>query len=96
MYKTLFFSIFDDVPEAFETWAKNRRIAIYSTGSVESQKLLFSNTIKGNLSAHIFKYFDQTVGPKTEAESYKTIAKEAETKPEEIIFITDDSKGCFV
>ncbi|XP_044263789.1 enolase-phosphatase E1 [Tribolium madens] len=84
--------VFDDVPEAFETWAKNRRIAVYSTGSVDSQKLLFSNTVKGDLSAHISKYFDQSVGPKTEAESYKTIAKETGAKPEEIVFITDDPK----
>ncbi|XP_975603.1 enolase-phosphatase E1 [Tribolium castaneum] len=84
--------VFDDVPEAFETWAKNRRVAIYSTGSVDSQKLLFSNTVKGDLSAHISKYFDQSVGPKTEAESYKKIATETEAKPEEIVFITDDPK----
>jgi enolase-phosphatase E1 len=32
------------------------------------------------------------VGPKTEAESYKKIAQETKVEPEEIVFITDDSK----
>jgi enolase-phosphatase E1 len=84
--------VFDDVPGAFEAWAKNRRVAIYSTGSIDSQKLLFSHTTQGDLSGHISTYFDQTVGPKTEAESYKKIAQETKVEPEEIVFITDDSK----
>lgn len=82
--------VFSDVPAALESWAKSRKIAIYSTGSQESQQLLFSHTTEGDLTAHISKYFDQNVGSKTEATSYEKISKEFEVKPEEIVFVTDN------
>lgn len=81
---------------SFETWAKSRKVAIYSTGSVTSQKLAFSKTTKGDLSSHISQYFDQTVGPKTEADSYKKIVEELSVKPEEVLFITDLIEGKFI
>ncbi|CAG9834521.1 unnamed protein product [Diabrotica balteata] len=81
--------VFPDVAPALESWAKSRKIAIYSTGSLESQQLLFTHTTEGDVSAHISKYFDQSSGSKTESASYETISKELEVKPEEILFITD-------
>lgn len=94
--KYFFSSVFSDVPTAFETWAKTHKIAIYSTGSVDAQKLLFAHTINGDLTAHISGFYDQkTGGAKTESKSYETIAKDLGFKPEEIIFITDDVNGNF-
>jgi len=84
------------VAGSFETWAKSRKVAIYSTGSVTSQKLAFSNTVEGDLSSHISQYFDQSVGKKTEADSYKKIAEELSTKPEEVLYITDLIEGEFI
>lgn len=86
-------SIFSDVPTSLEAWAKSRKVVIYSTGSIESQQLLFSHTAEGDVSPHITRYFDQSIGDKTESESYEKIAKELEVKTEEIIFVTDSSKG---
>ncbi|KAG5869940.1 hypothetical protein JTB14_013786 [Gonioctena quinquepunctata] len=85
--------VFPDVPICIEAWAKARRIAIYSTGSIDSQQLLFSHTAEGDLSLHISKYFDQSVGKKTEAASYEQIAKELGVEMKEIIFISDNVKG---
>lgn len=79
--------------KCFENWSKDHKIAIYSTGSVESQKLLFTHSTEGDLSAHIINYFDQSVGLKTEASSYVKIAEKLEVKPEEILFLSDDVKG---
>lgn len=76
-----------------ELWAKTRKIAIFSTGSIESQQLLFKNTIQGDLSAHISNYFDQTIGPKVESESYVKIAEKMNCKPAEMAFITDNTDG---
>lgn len=73
--------------------SKTHKIAIYSTGSIESQKLLFANTINGDLTKHISKYYDQEIGAKTESESYKKISDDLEIKPEEIVFITDSVNG---
>ncbi|CAH2000660.1 unnamed protein product [Acanthoscelides obtectus] len=84
--------VFADVPAALESWSKARKVAIYSTGSVESQKQLFSHTVEGDLSKHISKYFDQSTGSKTESSSYEKVAKELETKAEEVLFITDSAE----
>lgn len=86
-------SVFSDVAEALEKWTKTYKIAIYSTGSVDSQKLLFANTVNGDLTAHISNYYDQKVGSKTESDSYKKVAEDLGFKPEEVIFVTDDVNG---
>lgn len=89
----MFLSVFSDVSVALEKWSKSHQIAVYSTGSVDAQKLLFANTINGDLTAHISNYYDQKVGSKTESESYKKVAENLGFKPEEVVFITDDIKG---
>lgn len=85
--------MFSDVATAFETWSKTHKIAIYSTGSIESQKLLFANTTSGDLTSHINNYYDQKIGSKTETEAYKKITDDLGLKPEEIVFITDSPAG---
>lgn len=78
----------------FERWSKkSKQIAVYSSGSVDSQKLLFKHTNEGDLTNFIVKYFDQKIGSKTINDSYKKIAKEFDVAPEKILFISDDLKG---
>jgi len=86
---TLKAHVFPDVAKALESWSPDRKVAIYSTGSVDSQKLLFTHTTEGNLTAKISQYFDQSVGVKTESTSYTKIAEELKAKAEEILFISD-------
>ncbi|CAM9694363.1 unnamed protein product [Discosporangium mesarthrocarpum] len=67
-----------------------RRVAIYSSGSCEAQRLLFSNVPSGDLCQHISAYFDTRVGHKTEEASYREIAQSLGVgDPSEIMFITD-------
>lgn len=87
--------MYSDVPKALENWSKEHKIAIYSTGSVSAQKLLFTHSDEGNLASYISNYFDQAVGEKTEEKSYAAIAKELNVKPEEILFINDNIDGSF-
>ena len=83
-------SVFDDVPAAFERWkADGRIIAIYSSGSVLAQMLLFKYTDHGDLTEFIDRYFDTNVGHKREAESYKKIATELGLRPDQILFVSD-------
>lgn len=90
------FSVYPDVPSAFEKWIKSCKIGIYSTGSVESQKLLFAHTTKGDLSPHITYYFDQNIGIKTEKASYENIIKEMSVTAEKVLFVSDNIDGeCF-
>jgi enolase-phosphatase E1 len=82
--------IFDDVPRAFERWrASGKTIAIYSSGSVLAQKLLFKYTDHGDLTSFISNYFDTHIGGKKEAESYRKIAAELLREPGNILFVSD-------
>ena len=83
--------VFDDVPVALKRWkAAGMRTAIYSSGSVLAQKLIFGTTKKfGDLTPHISAFFDTAVGPKREAASYRAIASQLRVEPNRILFISD-------
>jgi len=82
--------VFGDVSRAFDRWhGQNRSIAIFSSGSVLAQQLLFSHTTAGDLTPYISAYFDTTMGAKIDASSYEKIAVSLERLAQEIVFITD-------
>ncbi len=82
-------TLFDDVPPAFERWSNQARVAIYSSGSVEAQRLLFQYSNAGDLTPYISAHFDTRVGPKTSAASYQSIAVSMAVDPREILFFSD-------
>lgn len=82
-------TLFDDVPAAFARWSRRAPLAIYSSGSVESQRLLFRYSTFGDLTPRISGYFDTRTGPKAEAGSYAQIAREMEVEPAETMFLSD-------
>ena len=82
--------MFADVPRAFERWTKQgKTIAIFSSGSVLAQKLIFKYSNYGDLSPFIKDYFDTTTGAKREAESYRRIAEKLGFEASEILFVSD-------
>lgn len=82
--------MFDDVQVAFEKWkAENKAIAIYSSGSVLAQKLIFKYSNFGDLTTYISNYFDTNIGHKREAESYVKIAHALNHPPNRITFVSD-------
>lgn len=87
--------VYDDVPTAFEIWQRQSGhvIYIYSSGSVEAQKLLFKYSVKGNLLKYICGHFDTNIGHKQEAQSYKDIVKEIQKvlkiEANDVFFLTD-------
>jgi enolase-phosphatase E1 len=82
-------TLFDDVPEALKRWSTDARVAIYSSGSVEAQKLLFRYSSHGDLTALISGYFDTRTGPKMESASYAAIAAAMRVAQEEVLFFSD-------
>ena len=83
-------AVFDDVPPALERWkADGKTIAIYSSGSVLAQMLLFKYTDHSDLTEFIDRYFDTNVGHKREPDSYRKIADELELEPAEVLFVSD-------
>ncbi len=82
--------VFDDVPPAFKRWKDaGIKIAVYSSGSVLAQKLLFRHTEHGDLTVFISDHFDTNIGDKKMASSYWNIAKELEIDAKDIMFISD-------
>lgn len=85
--------VYSDAVECLQNWyAAGLTLAVYSSGSVAAQKLLFKNTLIGDLTPLFSMYFDTTTGNKTESQSYLTIADELLVLPQEILFLSDSSK----
>ena len=82
--------IYDDVFESFDIWKKQGlRIAIYSSGSVRAQELLFGYSDHGDLTGYLSAYFDTNIGHKKEKSSYEKIAGALDLKPDEVFFVSD-------
>jgi enolase-phosphatase E1 len=82
--------VYDDVEPAFRRMhAAGVRIYVYSSGSIEAQRLLFGHTAAGDLTRYLAGYFDTTTGPKKEAASYARIAKEIGLPAGEVLFVSD-------
>ena len=82
--------VFDDVPPALAQWADaGLDVRIYSSGSIEAQKLFFGHTAAGDLTPHLRGHYDTTTGPKREAASYAAIAADMGLEPRQILFVSD-------
>jgi len=82
--------VFPDVRPAFERWRDARvTIAIYSSGSVLAQRLLFGATREGDLTPFITAFFDTGVGPKRWPDSYRRIAVELQHEAAGLLFVSD-------
>ena len=82
-------TVFADVPEALARWSRAAEVAIYSSGSVEAQRLLFRHSSAGDLTPYLSGYFDTRAGAKGAAESYRAIAVAMGVAPSDILFVSD-------
>lgn len=82
--------VYADVAPALQRWrAAGLSIAIYSSGSVEAQRLLFAHTNAGDLTPCIDRYFDTSTGAKRDADSYRRIAAALGLAPARVLFLSD-------
>ena len=82
--------LYPDVAPALRAWhAAGQRLAVYSSGSVPAQKLLFAHTDAGDLTALFSAFFDTEVGGKREAGSYREIVRRLAQPADEIVFLSD-------
>ena len=87
---TLRGEVFPDVAPALDRWrSREIDVAIYSSGSVLAQRLIFGHTPAGDLTPRISQFFDATIGPKRAADSYRHIASELHHQPNELLFLSD-------
>lgn len=82
--------VYEDAAALLLCWqSQDRKLYVYSSGSVAAQKLIFGYSDKGDLRPLFSGYFDTAVGPKVSAESYAAIARAIDLPPAEILFLTD-------
>lgn len=82
--------VYPDVAPQFARWqTEGRAVAIYSSGSVLAQQLLFRHSLAGDLTPFLAGHYDTGSGPKREAASYLAIAHHWGIAPRDIVFATD-------
>jgi enolase-phosphatase E1 len=82
--------VYPDTPGALKRWTEaGIMVCIYSSGSIEAQKLIFGHSEAGDLTGYLSDYFDTTTGPKRAAASYAAIAAALKLAPADILFISD-------
>ncbi|KAG7821902.1 hypothetical protein KL942_000770 [Ogataea angusta] len=96
--------LYEDAIRAMYTWStrKDKKVYIYSSGSVQAQKLLLQyvrsinepETAPGkDLNELVSGYFDTTnAGPKIQATSYSKIAEKINSSPAKCLFLSDNPK----
>ncbi len=82
--------LWPDVAACLRTWAAGGvGLAVYSSGSVPAQKLLFGFSEAGDLNPLFAGFFDTRMGGKREAASYAAIVAELRLAPADILFLSD-------
>ncbi len=82
--------VYPDAVEALKNWHQaGYALYVYSSGSIQAQKLIFGCSEAGDLSGLFSGYFDTTSGPKREEASYRSIASSIGQPAEAILFLSD-------
>jgi enolase-phosphatase E1 len=83
--------VYADAAAGLRRWHEaDIRLYVYSSGSVQAQRLIFGHTPHGDLTPLFTGYFDTRVGGKLEAASYHVIAAAIDTGPADILFLSDN------
>ena len=81
--------LFNDVAPALKRWQQQGyQLAVYSSGSVAAQQLLYRHSEAGNLEGLFSHWFDTRIGPKQAPASYDAIAAALQRTPAEILFVS--------
>lgn len=82
--------VYPDAVEGLRRWqAAGIDLYVYSSGSVQAQKLLFGHTEAGDLTPLFNGYFDTRIGAKVQADSYRRIADQIGVPAAETLFLSD-------
>ena len=82
--------LYADVAPALRQWhAAGVALYVYSSGSVQAQKLLFGYSDEGDLTPLFSGYFDTHIGHKREAAAYQRIVTELDLPAEAVLFLSD-------
>lgn len=82
--------VYPDAVRALRRWkTAGYSLYVYSSGSIQAQKLIFGYAEAGDLTPLFSGYFDTTSGGKRDTSSYQGIAKAIGFAASEILFLSD-------
>ena len=82
--------VYEDAARNLRGWKeRGLRLYVFSSGSVQAQRLLFAHSDYGDLTPLFSGYFDTTIGAKREAAAYQKIAAAIAVPAARILFLSD-------
>lgn len=82
--------IYPDVAPCLRAWRQQGiGLNVYSSGSVAAQKLLFGNSVEGDLTGLFDHFYDTRIGHKREPQSYRQIVTQLELDGDQVLFLSD-------
>lgn len=82
--------VYPDAVEALKRWHQDGfQLFVYSSGSIQAQRLIFGCSEAGDLTPLFKGYFDTTSGPKREEQSYANISQAINLEAGQILFLSD-------
>lgn len=82
--------VYEDAARVLKDWrARGFELYVFSSGSVQAQKLIFGYSDFGDLTPLFSGYFDTTIGAKREAGAYQAISAEIGLAHGQILFLSD-------
>ena len=87
--------LFADVAPALRQWHQQGTVlAVYSSGSVAAQQLLYGHSTEGDLRSLFSHWFDTRTGAKQDVASYLAISEAMGVERSKILFISDSLLEC--
>jgi enolase-phosphatase E1 len=82
--------VYADAVTGLQAWhTQGLKLYVYSSGSVQAQKLIFGYSEAGDLTPLFSGYFDTQVGHKRDVSAYQHIAQAIGIAPQYILFLSD-------
>lgn len=82
--------VYPEVAQQLMKWVDaGIQLAVFSSGSVAAQKLIFGYSEAGDLTPYFSAYFDTTTGGKRETETYSKIASMLNISTSDVLFLSD-------
>jgi enolase-phosphatase E1 len=82
--------VYADTPDYLRRWHHaGINLYVYSSGSVEAQKLIFGHSDAGDLTPLFSGYFDTQIGGKREPASYRRIIEHIGLPGDAVLFLSD-------
>ena len=87
--------LFPETAECLRQWhEQGLTLSIYSSGSIQAQKMLYRYSSAGDLEKLFSHWFDTRTGSKKSTQSYTIIAQQLHSSPNNIWFVSDNGAEC--